>query len=146
MASLNSGKKNPGVNIIADNTNKNSSLSYVYRTYDNDVVVDDIISYRRDGEEIVIHRLVRRFGNKLITKGDANNTVDFALAEEHNIIGEVIFKIPKVGYIQEILATKGGLVIFIFIPCLGVLSYDVVKMIKKMGKKSKKSETTVVRR
>ena len=41
MASLNSGKKNPGVNIIADNTNKNSSLSYVYRTYDNDVVVDD---------------------------------------------------------------------------------------------------------
>lgn len=80
------------------------------------------------------------------TKGDANNTVDFALAESHNIIGEVIFKIPKVGYIQEILATKGGLVIFIFIPCLAVLSYDIVKLIKRMGNKKNKSDSTVVRR
>ena len=78
------------------------------------------------------------------TKGDANNTPDFALAESHNIIGEVIFKIPKVGYVQEILASKGGLIIFIFIPCLAVLSYDVVKIIKRMGKK--KSNSTVVRR
>ena len=80
------------------------------------------------------------------TKGDANNTADFALAESHNIIGEVIFKIPKVGYIQELLASKGGLIIFIFIPCLAVLSYDIVKLIKRMGKKKVKSDATVVRR
>ncbi len=80
------------------------------------------------------------------TKGDANNTADFALAESHNIIGEVIFKIPKVGYVQEILASKGGLIICIFIPCLAVLSYDIVKLIKKMGKKKDKSGTAVVRR
>lgn len=100
---------------------------------------------------IVTHRIKEVFHDTTTgkytyrTKGDANNTVDFALAEDHNIIGEVIFKIPKVGYIQELLATKGGLIIFIFIPCLGVLSYDIVKMVKKIGKK-KKSETTVVRR
>ena len=80
------------------------------------------------------------------TKGDANNTPDFALAEPHNVIGEVIFKIPKVGYVQELLATKGGLIIFIFIPCLGVLSYDIVKLIKNIGKKKQKSNSTVVRR
>ena len=100
---------------------------------------------------IVTHRIKEVFHDTTTgkysfrTKGDANNAEDFALAEDYNIIGEVIFKIPKVGYIQEILATKGGLIIFIFIPCLGVLSYDIVKMIKRMGKK-KKSETTVVRR
>lgn len=100
---------------------------------------------------IVTHRIKEVFHDTTTgkytyrTKGDANNAEDFALAEDYNIIGEVIFKIPKVGYVQELLATKGGLIIFIFIPCLGVLSYDVVKMIKKMGKK-KKSETTVVRR
>lgn len=80
------------------------------------------------------------------TKGDANNTVDFALAEEHNIIGEVIFKIPKVGYVQELLATRGGLIIFILIPCLAVLSYDIVKLVKRIGKKNKKSNAAVVRR
>lgn len=101
---------------------------------------------------IVTHRIKEVFYDKTTgkytyqTKGDANNTEDFALAEHHNIIGEVIFKIPKVGYIQELLATKGGLIIFIFIPCLAVLSYDVVKLIKKMGQKKKKSETAVVRR
>lgn len=79
------------------------------------------------------------------TKGDANNTEDFALAEDFNIIGEVIFKIPKLGYVQEILASKGGLIIFIFIPCVAVLSYDIVRFIKRAGKK-KKNNNTVVRR
>lgn len=54
----------------------------VFIKLDNDVVVDDIISYRRDGEEIVIHRLVRRFGNKLITKGDANSSIDQAITKD----------------------------------------------------------------
>ena len=47
----------------------------------------------------------------------------------------------------KLLASKGGLIIFILIPCLAVLSYDVVKVAKKLGKKtSKKSNSTVVRR
>lgn len=54
----------------------------VFIKLDNDVVVDDIISYRRDGEEIVIHRLVQRFGNKLITKGDANSSIDQAITKD----------------------------------------------------------------
>ncbi len=120
-----------------------------------DLKENDIITFLSSDSRlsgiIVTHRIKEVFHDTTTgkytfrTKGDANNTEDFALAEDYNIIGEVIFKIPKVGYVQEILATKGGLIIFIFIPCLGVLSYDVVKMIKKMGKK-KKSETTVVRR
>lgn len=80
------------------------------------------------------------------TQGDANNAPDMALAESHNVIGEVIFKIPKIGYVQELLASKGGLIICIFIPCLAVLSYDIVKIVKKIGKKKSKSNSTVVRR
>jgi len=102
---------------------------------------------------VVTHRIKQKYHDATTgkytfqTKGDANNTVDFALAEDHNIIGEVIFKIPKVGYIQELLASKGGLIIFVLIPCLAVLSYDIVKLIKRMSKKaSKKNNSTVVRR
>lgn len=133
----------------------------------NDVVVtkkrspeeleeDDIITFissdSRLSNIIVTHRIKKKYYDATTgkytfqTKGDANNTVDFALAEEHNIIGEVILKIPKLGYVQEILASKGGLIIFIFIPCLGVLSYDIVKIIKNASKKKKKGNTTVVRR
>ena len=82
------------------------------------------------------------------TKGDANNTADFTLAEDTNIIGEVIFKIPKIGYIQSILATKGGLIIVVLIPCLAILSYDIVKLGKNVKNKvvKKKSEVSIVRR
>ena len=64
------------------------------------------------------------------------------------IIGEVIFKIPKIGYIQSILATKGGLIIVVLIPCLAILSYDIVKLGKNVKNKvvKKKSEVSIVRR
>ena len=70
------------------------------------------------------------------------------LAEDTNIIGEVIFKIPKIGYIQSILATKGGLIIVVLIPCLAILSYDIVKLGKNVKNKvvKKKSEVSIVRR
>lgn len=118
--------------------------------------VGDIITFissdTRLSNIIVTHRIKEIFQDPTTgkytyrTKGDANNTVDFALAEDHNIIGEVIFKIPKLGYVQEVLASRGGLIIFIFIPCLAVLSYDIVKLGKNASKKKKKRSTTVVRR
>jgi len=117
--------------------------------------VGDIITFLSSDSRmsgiIVTHRIKNKYYDSSTgkytfqTKGDANNTPDFALAQDYNVIGEVIFKIPKVGYIQEVLASKGGLIIFIFIPCMAVLSYDIVKLIKNISKK-KKSNTTVVRR
>lgn len=121
-----------------------------------DLEVGDIITFLSSDDRlpgiVVTHRIKNKYYDSTTgrysfqTKGDANNTVDFALAEDYNIIGEVIFRIPKVGYVQEVLASRGGLIIFIFIPCLAVLSYDIVKLVKRASKKSKKSKTTVVRR
>ena len=103
---------------------------------------------------IVTHRIKAKYFDSTTgkytfqTKGDANNTVDFTLAEDTNVIGEVIFKIPKLGYVQTLLATKGGLIIVVLIPCLAVLSYDIVKLIRNISKKAskKKSGVTVVKR
>lgn len=100
---------------------------------------------------IVTHRIVEKYEDtngkyKFRTKGDANNTEDFALAEEHNIIGEVVFRVPKIGYIQEILATRGGMIIIILIPSLAVLSYDIVRLAKNVSNKAKKKNIAVVRR
>lgn len=73
------------------------------------------------------------------TKGDNNPSPDITLAKGNNILGEVIFKIPKLGYIQQFLATKGGWIFVILIPCLTVLSYDIMKLIKILTKKKKTS-------
>lgn len=123
-----------------------------------DLKEEDIITFISSDSRlsgiIVTHRIKKVFydatTNKYSyqTKGDNNNTVDFTLAEEDNVIGEVILKIPKLGYVQTLLASKGILIIVILIPCLIVLSYDIVKLGKNIGKKAKKasSNVTVVRR
>lgn len=117
--------------------------------------VNDIITFissdPRLSNIIVTHRIKNKYYDSTTgkytfqTKGDNNNVEDFSLAQEQNIIGEVIYKIPKLGYIQELLATKGGLIIIILIPCLTILSYDIVKLCKRAVTK-KKNKMNVVRR
>lgn len=117
--------------------------------------VNDIITFvssdPRLSNIIVTHRIKNKYYDSTTgkytfqTKGDNNNVEDFTLAQEQNVIGEVIYKIPKLGYIQELLATKGGLIIIILIPCLTILSYDIVKLCKRAVTK-KKNKMNVVRR
>ena len=71
------------------------------------------------------------------TKGDNNNTEDLALVDGSKIIGKVIFKIPFLGYIQSFLASKGGWIIVVLIPCLSIISYDILKIIKLINRKTK---------
>ena len=123
-----------------------------------DLEQGDIITFMSSDDRlsgiIVTHRIKNKYydatTNKYTfqTKGDANNTEDFTLTEENNIIGKVVFKIPMLGYVQEILASRGGLIIVVLIPCLIILSYDIVKLAKNIKKSTKKSKSnlTVVRR
>ncbi len=120
-----------------------------------DLKVGDIITFipsdSRISNIIVTHRILNKYydatTNKYTyqTKGDANNTPDFTLAEDQNIIGKVIFRIPKVGYIQEFLATRGGWIIVVLIPALVILSYDIMRLGKNILRSKKKKTTTVVR-
>lgn len=40
------------------------------------------------------------------TKGDNNNVADSVLVKDNNILGKVIFRLPKIGYLQDFLATQ----------------------------------------
>ena len=70
------------------------------------------------------------------TKGDNNNTADATLAPSYNVIGKVIFKIPKLGFLQEFLVDMSGWIYVILLPCLAIISYDIMKLFKKVGKKA----------
>ncbi len=71
------------------------------------------------------------------TKGDNNPTPDSAPANEDNVLGKVLFKIPKAGYIQQFLLSKIGWVSVILLPCIGVVIYDILKIFRIAGKKTK---------
>lgn len=109
--------------------------------------VKDIITFAssdpRFSGTIITHRIIEKFKNdnglyEFRTKGDNNNISDDALVQEANIMGKVILRIPLLGYIQTLLATKSGWIFIILIPCLCVISYDILKLFKVVGKKTKK--------
>ena len=61
---------------------------------------NEIIVYR-DGDNFVTHRLIEKDGDKLVAKGDANNSEDKPITEEQ-ILGRVICVIPKIGIWRKI--------------------------------------------
>lgn len=111
----------------------------------NDVEVGDIITFISTSllsEGLTItHRVIAitqdEDGNVCYqTKGDFNALPDQACAKYHNIIGKVIFKIPQLGRIQYLLASKAGWLLFILIPALFIITKDILRITKLSGIKN----------
>ncbi len=106
----------------------------------------------------VTHRVVGRDqdanGNyRYRTQGDNNNVEDSWIVPQENILGKVIFKIPKLGYLQEFLSTSYGWIIAIVLPCLAIIVYDLVKLVavfirstrKKMALEENKDKANTIK-
>ena len=80
-----------------------------------EVEQNDIIVYK-DGESIITHRLIKKDENKLIAKGDANNSEDKPI-EPNMVLGKVEKIIPKLGIWRKILTSPEvvGLIIVLIV-------------------------------
>lgn len=105
----------------------------------NDIEVGDVITFVSTSllspGKTITHRVIaitQDEDGKICyqTKGDANDIADQACAKYHNIIGKVIFKIPQLGRVQKLLASKGGWLIFILIPALYIIGRDILRLTK----------------
>ena len=74
-------------------------------------------------------------GTKFKTKGDNNLAADTTLVAENDILGKVLFKIPQLGRIQFLLASRGGWLLIIVLPALAIIIYDILKIFKLVGVK-----------
>ncbi len=99
----------------------------VKRVKDNNLEIGDIITFSSSDPNYtgltVTHRIVGKqisqTGDYVYrTKGDNNYLEDSALVKGNDVYGKVIFKIPKLGYIQKFLSTPFGFVFSIIIPIL----------------------------
>lgn len=73
---------------------------------------------------------------EFVTKGDYNPVADSKTASYSNVIGKVAFKIPQLGRIQFLVASKAGWFLIVLLPAMGVIIYDVIKLIKLLGAKA----------
>lgn len=94
----------------------------------------------------VTHRIIQEVDKSkgiFRTQGDANNVADEALTVGENILGRVVMRIPQLGRVQSFIASKAGWLIAILIPCLTIISYDIVKLVKLLGTKTKKQNVNI---
>jgi len=110
----------------------------IKRTESTDIQVGDVVTYRSLDPSfygiMITHRVIDIVSEdgeiKYVTKGDANQTRDRSLVTKNQIYGEVIMRIPKLGYLQYFLATAYGWIIAVVVPCVGIIVYDILKLIK----------------
>jgi len=89
---------------------------------------DDVVTYEW-GNSLCTHRIVSITGDQMITKGDANNTVDEPTATTL-IEGKVVFRIPKFGHFILFLKTPYGM---LFLAVLAIAFIEIPTLISKIS-------------
>jgi len=96
-----------------------------------DVKKDDVITFKESSGSMVTHRVIEVLGNKVITKGDVNNSEDDPITK-NNIVGKVKVVISP-SFILKSIAIF--IILFIF---LALVNFD--KVFKKYIVKEEKKE------
>lgn len=111
------------------------------------IVVDDIITFISKEIETagtpITHRVIGIVyeddtKQKIVgfrTKGDHNNTADFALIAPDEVIGKVFLRIPMIGYVQTIMTKPIGWLFIVVVPCLLIIGTDIFKLFKSSKEK-----------
>ncbi len=106
-----------------------------------DIETGDVIVFNRpsDHDRVIVHRVVSVIDDEpktLRTKGDANPAsipgTDFPITEEE-YIGKVVYTLPQVGYVTQLLKPPINYVIIAVV--IGVM------IVKQITKKKKQKET-----
>ena len=111
-----------------------------YKNVDNKYDNGDILTFISEvnGGINITHRIIETYvvngKYSYKTKGDNNSIPDSEIVKGERVLGKVILKIPKVGFFQQFLVTNHRWIFVVVIPCLGVIIYDVIKMIKGFRK------------
>ena len=115
-------------------TIKAGDVVITYKEDNNIYNKGDVITFVSDinGGITITHRIKEVYSvngaYSYQTKGDNNNTADSSAVPSDKVLGKVIFKIPKAGYIQQ------------FLPALGIIISDILKLFKSIGRKGKNKE------
>lgn len=120
-------------------------LVFVGKADADKLVVGDIIAFMEEGSTVVVtHRIIDiqqddNGGRLFITKGDANNTEDELPVTEDNLVGIFKLRIAKVGDFALFLQTPLGMILFIGVPLLAFIIYDIIRRQRAANKESKKT-------
>jgi signal peptidase len=106
-------------------------------TRPNTYNIGDIITFNR-GTITVTHRLVGEKNNQYITKGDANKIADPEPVNKNDVIGKDVLIVPYIGRAVEYLKTVPGFLIFVALPILIYVFFEMRNFKKEWEKEVEK--------
>lgn len=87
---------------------------YVFVKLNEDFEENDIITFRNDEGSIVTHRIVKLYGDSIVTKGDNNNSEDNPINRD-DVIGKVIYVGKEYGTYYRVITEPTVIVIFVIL-------------------------------
>ena len=109
-----------------------------------DIKVGDVISFM-ENSAVVTHRVIgiteENGVRTFTTKGDANNSEDTDGVPQDKVVGIYSTRIPALGDFIYFLQQPLGMAIFIGVPVLTFLIYDIIRRSRSSKKKTEKEES-----
>lgn len=111
-----------------------------------DYKIGDIITFGKIGKNQTptTHRIndIRVQAGKpiYITKGDANNTPDPKEVLANEVVGQVIFSVPYLGYAVDAAKKPIGFIVIIMVPAVIIIYDEIRKIYKEIKKKKTKTD------
>ncbi|WP_419749591.1 signal peptidase I [Terrisporobacter petrolearius] len=68
------------------------------------IEVEDIATFKDAKGTVITHRIIGKSNEGYVTKGDNNKVEDKDIINEENIVGKVVFNIPKLGFAINFLS------------------------------------------
>ena len=97
--------------------------------------IDNDYSTRMITHRIVEKETIGEENSNYVTKGDNNPIVDSSVVNTSAIYGKVLFRIPKIGYIQEFFLKPSNYFICLLIPAFIFVIYEVVRIFSILRQK-----------
>lgn len=97
---------------------------------------NEVITFIGDDGRTVTHRIAEiNYSSSpettIITKGDANRSIDIAEISPAQVMGKVVLTIPRFGYVIAFGRSRWGLVFLVLIPAILVIIDEVKKIVAK---------------
>jgi len=103
--------------------------------YLNDLTPGTVITFK-EGDILVTHRIVSVTGDRIITKGDANEDADPRTRLKSDIQGIYFSRIPYLGKIQELSQSRQTWFLMVIIPTAILVTFIVIEILKEAFKKN----------
>lgn len=119
-------------------------LIFIDKAEPDALKVGDVIAFK-NGSITVTHRITRITADEngklqFVTKGDANNVEDNTPVKADNVVGILKGRIPKLGNFILFVQSPLGMLLFMGIPILAFLTYDIIRRQKYANKERAKTD------